>query len=165
MARTAAKDLSTYTHTGNLTWQDAVKSGKAVGVVAVLPCEEMLSPQGYSKDIPNSATMTYITVTYDKNYVLEYLHKKVVLGLGFMRNNTLDSDSFKQFIDEQVEYSRSESKRNSEADMIREAENLSIKYGHSTDYWLSILKKAALEVEPAKESVAADNGKVKVKAA
>lgn len=165
MARTASKDLSTYTHTGNFTWQEAVKNGKSVGIVAVTPCEEMLSPQGYSKDIPNSANSTYITVTYDKNYVFEFLHKKAVLGLGFMRNNVLDSDSFMQFVEEQLEYSRSESKRKGEADMIREAEGLAAKFGHDADYWLTILKKAVEQPAQIKEAVTADNHKVKAKVA
>lgn len=165
MAKPVNQNLEGYTHEGDFTWQEAVKSSKASGVVAVSPCQEMLSPQGYRKHITNKGTNTYITVSYDKDYVFEYFHKKEMISLGFMPNNVLDTDNFMQYIQERLEYSRSESKRKSEAELIREAETLAIRWGHNTDYWLAILKKALEQPTQTKEAIPADNHKTRTKVA
>lgn len=165
MPRTAAKDLSTYTHAGDFTWREAVDSGRALGVLAVLPCEEMLYPAGFNRDIPNSASASYITVNYDKEYIFEYLHKKIVLGLGFMRGENFNQEGYDRFHEEQKQYSLAENKRDSELEMIRLSQELAAKFGKDSTYWLSTLRSSADSLESEKETSKDINGKQKVKVA
>lgn len=169
MARTAAKDLSTYTHEGDFTWREAVASGRSVGVLAVLPCREMLHPKGYSRDISNSSSLTYITVQYDKEYILEFIHKKIVLALGFMEGENFNEGGFDKFIEEQKQYSLAENKRDSEQKMNRTAQELATLYGNTPQYWLTTLKQSAANFEPtlgdAPVTAKSANGREKVKVA
>ncbi len=161
----AVKDLSTYTHVGNYNWKEAIAEGRGVGVQAVALSPEMLLPEGIERDISNSNSQTYVTVHYDKDFLHEYLHKKFILAVGFMRHDEFNEEGFDRFMQEQKEYSRAESKRNAEADIIRMAAELAGQWGNTTEYWLETLKNGIAQKEQEKSPTPGANGsRAKVKA-
>lgn len=161
----AVKDLSNYTHAGNYTWKEAIDAGRGVGVQAVALSPEMLSPEGVERDISNSNSQTYITVHYDKEFLHEYLHKKFILAVGFMRHDEFNREGFMRFMEEQIEYSLAESKRNAEADIYRMAAELATTWGNTTEHWLETLKNGIAQKEKEKNPTPDANGsRAKVKA-
>lgn len=156
------KNIENYQHVGNFTWREAIVQGKAVGVLTVSPHPDMLTAKGYKKDISNAASQTYVTVSFDEDYVLEFLHRKIVLGLNFMEGEKLDREQYLKLIDKQINYSLAESTRESDAKLIKDAQDMSDRYGNTLEYWLETLKNAT---KVSTEKVASNNNKVREKVA
>jgi hypothetical protein len=137
----AIKDYEHLQHKGTYNWREAVNEGKGLGILTVSPCQEMLSPEGYKKEIGNKNTGTYITAIYDESFIRDFIHKKIVVALGFMDNDGLKSDEFIEFMSKQLDYSSQESKRISESKLIKDAQELAKNYGHDVDHWLNTLRQ------------------------
>lgn len=172
MPRSSTKSIEGYAFEGKYAWKDALKDSKGLGVLTTFPCEEMISEDGFTKTIGHSASQTYIEVVFDKEFVHEFLHRRIVLAMGFMRGDTFNVDGFNRFMAEQVTYSLEENKRNGEAEMIRIATELVTTCGKDFDFWHSVLKEKAASEESANSAnqtqedrslVSAANGKTKAK--
>lgn len=147
------KNIENYQHVGNYTWREAIEQGKGVGVLTTNPHPEMLTAKGHKKDISSAATKTYITVSYDEDYILDFMHRRLVVGLDFMQGEKLDEAQYRKLFDKQILYSRTEKSREKDAELLQDAKNASDKYGKSVDFWLDTYRTAAqAEVEKAANS-------------
>ena len=151
------KNIENYQHVGNFTWREAIEQGKAVGVLTVSPHPDMLTAKGYKKDISNAASLTYITVSFDEDYVLEFQHRKIILGLGFMKDNKLDKEQYSKLIDKQIAYSLAESSRESDATLLQDAKNASARYGQTVEHWLETYRNAANKISTEKAANSSNN--------
>jgi hypothetical protein len=156
MPRPSVKDISNFTYEGTFTWKEALDSGRGLGIFGVMPCREMLTPEGYERETVYSSTQSYIKVVYDKEYIHEFLHRKLIAPIGFMDGENFNKEGFFRFMNEQVEYSLLESKRTSESDMVRYAQELRNKFGKTTEYWLSTLRSAASNKQEEEDNTATD---------
>ena len=136
------KNIENYQHVGDYDWREAVALGKA-GILTVNPHPYMLTPRGHQKDISNAASQTYIKVSFDEDYVLDFWHRKIILGLEFMQGNDLDISQYSKLNDKLIAYSRKEKSREKDAELLRDAKNASDKYGQTIDYWLDTYRNAA----------------------
>lgn len=159
------KNIENYQHVGNYTWREAIAQGKAVGVLTVNPHPDMLTAKGHEKDISSAASKTYITVLYDEDYVLDYWHRKIILGLDFMQGNDLDINQYSKLNDKLIAYSRAEKSREADATLLQDAKDASAKYGQTIDYWLETYRTAAAKVSTEKVVSNSSNNKVKEKVA
>lgn len=163
----ATKDYDHLQHEGTYNWRDAVNQGKGLGVLTVSPCQEMLNPEGYKKEIGNKNTGTYITAIYDESFIRDFIHKKIVAALGFMDNDGFKTDEFMEYMANQEEYSSEESKRGSEGKLIKVAQDLAKNCGHSVNHWLKVLKGGLVTTnnnQKSSDSKPSANGVAKEKA-
>lgn len=138
------KNIENYQHVGNYTWQEAIKQGKGVGVLTTNPHAEMLTAKGHKKDISSAATKTYITVTYDEDYILDFIHRRIILGLNFMQGNELDINQYSKLSDKVIAYSNAEKTRESHAQLLKDALDMSERHGGTIEYWIEAAKNAAV---------------------
>lgn len=157
------KNIENYQHVGNYTWREAIEQGKAVGILTTNPHPEMLTAKGHKKDISNAATKTYITVSYDEDYILDFMHRRLVVGLNFMQGETLDENQYRKLFDKQINYSRTEKSRESDAQLLKDALDMSNRHGGTIEYWLEAARNAhKVNTEKAANS---SNNKAKEKVA
>ena len=82
-------------------------------------------------------------MSFDEDYVLDFWHRKIILGLEFMQGNDLDISQYSKLNDKLIAYSRKEKSREKDAELLRDAKNASDKYGQTIDYWLDTYRNAA----------------------
>lgn len=155
------KNIENYQHVGNYTWREAIEQGKGVGVLTTNPHPEMLTAKGHKKDISSAPTKTYITVSYDEDYVLDFMHRRLAVGLDFMQGEKLDEEQYRKLFDKQINYSRTEKSRESEATLLKDAIEMSERHGGTIQYWIEAARNAA--TASTEKAANSSNNKVKEK--
>lgn len=95
-------DVSTYTCVGEHHWTEISHGAYFdAGKSQVKPKLEFLHPDGHKAYFYNHDTQTYKTVTYDREYVMQYFYQKVVIGFGWEQSDgTIREDILKRFLDD-----------------------------------------------------------------
>ena len=135
------EDVISYRNLGTFEWKHFTQKGNYnPGILAVQPTIEMLGDNGFNRVSVDDKAGVQRTVHYDKEYVLDYYYRKLVVGMGFIIDDQLNDDLLQMFLGELVSYAKTVKEREERAKLEDDARALAEKYPHQTyEQWLAVL--------------------------
>lgn len=143
---------------GTMTWEEAVElDPQPSGLTNRLPCEEMLTEEGYTHTIVDNRGGRTFKCIYNENYVSHCMLKNILKPLGVItaggvvKKNLLTTVLMPKFI----AYAEAETDRRMESELKIKAQEISAINGKSFEECLNFLKSGSFEEVPEKQKVTA----------
>lgn len=103
--------------------------------------ENMWSKSGMSEEREDEKNARKFRVVFDKEYVLDYLHNKVFVPLGINRNGKFNKELLDEILEQAIEYSLDEEKRQEERELLRMSQPFIEENGLTPEQAMDLVKR------------------------
>jgi len=139
-----ARPKKHYTDLPKLHWKDLSSSSWVPGLLTIKPHAEMMGDGGAIRYITNEKENIRQPVILDKEYVLDYFHRRLVVNMGFYQDGILEKDILKAFMLEILKYSKQKAVEHEDGLLRKDAAGLAARYpGKTEEEWYQSLRKDA----------------------
>lgn len=127
---------------GTFNWQDVGElDPQPVGVRLSRLDKNMWSKSGYKSEKEEPKYGRKYTLVYDKQYVLDFIHSRVLVPLGISQDGEFNEELFQEIFDAAKEYSLAEEERQAEKELLRMATPLMLEKGWSKEKAIKVVQK------------------------